>query len=293
MPHCTMTDRFAGPLAELLTLVVIHYRSPEPLQRCLQRLTDHAPGVRILVIDSSGDADTGPFGAAVERLPVENRSMAHAANCGLRRAVTPLVAHLNADVFIGPDTLRDLMTEIAAPGVAMVGPINRSPDGTLQQLGPGYRLHYLRLRLARSRSVPVPWLAGSMQLLRRSVLEVVGGFDGSFRFYNEDIELCWRLRRAGFGCRLVDSDVVHLGGASTPGHPAFVVEGYRGGMKLSQRYLPRPYRWGQRLAVRAEAALRSRWDRDPERRAAYRHIGRMFADDRYEIGPFGETLDDR
>lgn len=281
------------PLHALLTVVVIHYRSPELLGRCLARLADHAPGVRTLVVDSSGDARPERFGPHVEHLPVANHSMAAAANAGMRRATTRFVAHMNADVFIGPDTFRDLLAVLERPGVGLVGPINRAAGGDLQPLGPLYRLHYLRLRLARRGSVSVGWVVGSLQLVRRSTLEAVGGLDASLRFYNEDIEWCWRLRRAGLGCHLVATEVVHLSGASTPRHPAFIVEGYRGGMKLSQRYLPRWYRWAQRLAVRSEAALRSRFDRDPERREAYRLVGAMFAADRYDHSPFGPTLDDR
>ena len=115
--------------------------------------------------------------------------------------------------------------------------------------------------------------------------------DASFRFYNEDLEWCLRLRQAGYRCLLVSTVAIHLGGSSTPAAARFLIEGYRGGMRVSQRYQPPWFRQLHRLAVRLEAGFRARTANRSDTRVAYRHIGDMFAAERFDDSPFGATLD--
>lgn len=62
------------------------------------------------------------------------------------------------------------------------------------------------------------WLSGSNLLLRQSALQKVGIFDEKYYLYFEDVELCHRLKLAGFECLLVPgSTIEHEGNASTQG----------------------------------------------------------------------------
>ena len=273
-----------------LTVLVIHYRTPNILKECLARLEAFAPDARVIVVDSSPAGETPVL--SVETLSVPNHSFAHTLNCGLKRAQTPLIAHMNADVFITEETFPALLSAVQEPGVGMVGSRAHTQDGRLQGQGLPYRRHYARLQRSQQNSVPVPWLSGCLQLVRTEAVAAVGGMDASLRFYNEDMEWCFRLRRAGWACRLVKTDVLHLGGASTPKDPRFIVEGYRGGYKLSQRYHGRVYQQVHRAVVQ----LVSRWDatfaRDPVQRQAAEQIGEMFRHGNFDESPFGETLSD-
>lgn len=61
------------------------------------------------------------------------------------------------------------------------------------------------------------WLSGACLLVRRTALELIGGFDERFFMYSEDVDLCRRLRGAGFGIVYEPSAVArHQGGASAP-----------------------------------------------------------------------------
>jgi len=277
-----------------LTVLVIHYRTPELLKTCLAKLAVFAPGARVLVVDSSPPGATPAL--EVETLEVEiehvpNHSFAHSVNCGLKLAATPYVAHMNADVFVNAETFPALLKAVQEPGVGMAGPRARTPDGRLQGQGLPYRRHYARLERSRRNAVPVPWLSGCLQLVRAEAVAAVGGMDASLRFYNEDMEWCFRLRRAGWACHLVGTDVLHLGGSSTPKDPRFIVEGYRGGYKLSQRYHGRVYQGVHQAVVRLVSGWDARFARDPVQRRAAAQVGEMFRRDDFDESPFGATLD--
>lgn len=285
-----------------LSIVVVHHGVPRVLARCLDRIASHAPEAEVVLVDTApdeavlSDACRRVPGLRIRRAP--NHSLAHAVNIGLRATGGRLVVHMNADVYLEADTLHRLRAALESdPRAGLAGPLARTQAGRSQDLGPLYALHYARLRLRSGRAgagahVPVPWLAGFLQLVRREVLADCGGLDASLRFYNEDLEFCLRARRAGYRCLLVDAPVVHLGGSSTPSAAAFEVEGYRGGLQLSRRFLPRWARRLHELGVLLLSAAMSRWARDPVRREAHRAIGAMVRSRRYDDSPFGATLND-
>jgi hypothetical protein len=80
-------------------------------------------------------------------------------------------------------------------------------------------------RLLQSRVVPLPiptvagrvdWVAGASLMIRRAVIDAVGGFDETFFLYFEETDLCRRAARAGWATHYVPQSVVaHEGSAST------------------------------------------------------------------------------
>jgi N-acetylglucosaminyl-diphospho-decaprenol L-rhamnosyltransferase len=64
------------------------------------------------------------------------------------------------------------------------------------------------------------WVSGAGLLVRRRAFEAVGGFDEAYFMYVEDVDLCWRLHRAGWGVLYEPSArVVHEQGRSTSRRP--------------------------------------------------------------------------
>ena len=285
---------------EALEVAVIHHRTPTLLTEALERLALVAPELPVRVVDTAFDPSlavqlegTHP---RLSWLPVPNHSYAAAVNAAARTAQRPLLLQMNADVLLGEHTIADLLHALEDPRVAAAGPLPRTPSGALQDLGLPYRWHYARLHWrqrtrARSTSVGVPWLSGCLQLLRRAALMAVGGFDARLRFYNEDLEWCTRARRGGWRCRLVASEVVHVGGASSQQRLAFTLEGLRGGYAITRRHGPawlRPvHRWG--LAASAWALAHT--DRTPARRRAWRALAQRSARDELDHSTFGGALD--
>jgi N-acetylglucosaminyl-diphospho-decaprenol L-rhamnosyltransferase len=106
------------------------------------------------------------------------------------------------------------------PRAGVVGPQLRNPDGSWQPSRRRFptvwgtlvrrtplryvfrpfdrqRSHYL-LDERPSEPVPSDWMLGGFLLLRRRMLDELGGFDAGFRLYGEDIDLCYRAMKAGW-----------------------------------------------------------------------------------------------
>ncbi|MBA2665705.1 MAG: glycosyltransferase [Trueperaceae bacterium] len=286
-----------------LEVAVVHHRTPTMLARCLEALARHAPDVDVRVVDTAFDPSLprqlDGIHPRVTWTAAPNHSLAAAVNAALRLSRKPFLVHMNADVFVAPRTLADLLAAaLADERIAMAGPLARTPAGHAQDLGVPYRLHYARLRWqerhagGEAAAVDVPWLSGCMQLVRMSAVRRVGGMDASLRFYNEDLDWSLRLRRAGFGLRLVATEVVHEGGASTPSGTRFLLEGLRGGFVVSRRYTPPVVRAAHRLGVLAAAEIAARTASDDDARTAWREVARRFRSGELERSAFGPTLSD-
>ena len=60
------------------------------------------------------------------------------------------------------------------------------------------RAHY-NLDERPTEPVEADWMLGGSLLLRRAMLDELGGYDAGFRMYGEEIDLCYRAAQAGLG----------------------------------------------------------------------------------------------
>ena len=168
----------------------------------------------------------------------ENQGFAAASNAGISAGSAPLVLCLNQDASLAPDYVARLVTLMRSrPELGSVsGKILRvrSPngpaDGTLDSAGlemrPGRRAVDLGQGVADDGSLDgereVFGVSAAAALYRRSALEQGASegavFDESFFMYKEDVDLAWRLRRAGYDAR-VDGDALAYHGRSASGPP--------------------------------------------------------------------------
>jgi len=195
-------------------VVVTHGPHPE-LDRCLAAL---GPQVDELVVVSNP-----PAPAVDARLILNERARGFAANAnrGIAETTAPFVVVANADTEPMPGAvavLRAFAEERPRCGIA--GPLLRNSDGTLQASRRRFptvsgtivrrtplrlllkpqerqRRHYL-LEERPAEPMESDWMLGAFLLLRREMLDELGGFDEGFRLYGEDIDLCYRAKQAGW-----------------------------------------------------------------------------------------------
>jgi len=199
-------------------VVVTHGPSPD-LEACLASL---APQVDELVVVANlpGPRPHLPSGAWL----LQNdrpRGFAANANRGIADTRAPFVVVANPDTEAAQDAVAILHAFAAGhPRCGIAGPELRFPDGSWQPsrrtfptlsgtlvrrtplrlvLRPRERQrgHYL-LDERPSEPVEADWMLGALLLLRREMLEELGGFDEGFRLYGEDIDLCYRAAKAGW-----------------------------------------------------------------------------------------------
>lgn len=223
-------------------VVVVTYRSGATVRRAIEPLAGR-DGVSVVVVDNaSGDGTL----EAIRALPVEtivlarNGGFAHGCNVGAAAGSAPFVLFLNPDARIEAAALellvaalaRDERAGIAAPRILDRGggldfSLRRFPRlrSTYAQALFLHRLfpkapwvdEVIRVPEAYDRPASVQWVSGACVLVRRSVLEELGGLDEGFFHYSEDMDLCARVWKSGSEIRYVPEAVAeHAGGASAP-----------------------------------------------------------------------------
>jgi N-acetylglucosaminyl-diphospho-decaprenol L-rhamnosyltransferase len=226
----------------LVDVVVVSYNSRDQLRACVEPLS-RLDWVNAVVVDNaSADGSL----EAIADLPVEriarsdNGGFAKGCNEGWRAGDAPFVLFLNPDAGIDDRSLRRLVEVLEGDErLGAAAPRIEHPDGSLtyslrrfprlrstyaqalflQRLFPraSWSDEVIRDDGAYARAWSPEWVSGACVLVRRSVLEQLGGWDERFFLYCEDVDLCRRLRALGYDIRFDPSSIaVHEGGASAP-----------------------------------------------------------------------------
>ena len=228
--------------APRVAVVIVSYEGREALLACLEslRLRASIPLETVVVDNASTDGSADAVRAAHPAVRVianaENVGFARACNQGWQASEAPYVLFLNPDAEVTPgavETLARLLDE--RPAVGAIGPRTLGTDGTIQvstgpDLAPFAEMWQRRLvrgvarrdagalaeaEALHSREHEPDWLSGSCLAARRTALETVSGFDDGFFLYEEDADLCRRLRQAGWRILFTPAaEVCHRLGAS-------------------------------------------------------------------------------
>lgn len=88
--------------------------------------------------------------------------------------------------------------------------------------------------------VEVDWATGAALMVRTELYKQVGGLDASFFAHMEEIDLCWRIRLAGYSLWVCpQAEIMHLGGGSLPmGNPRKTYLNFRNNLLLLYKNLP-------------------------------------------------------
>ena len=86
---------------------------------------------------------------------------------------------------------------------------------------------------------PIFWATGASLFIRSSCYKQVGGLDESFFAHQEEIDLCWRLQRAGYSIMSCPNSVVyHVGGGTLPRGGRKVFLNFRNNLLMLGKNLP-------------------------------------------------------
>jgi N-acetylglucosaminyl-diphospho-decaprenol L-rhamnosyltransferase len=284
-----MTALSGSPGTSRVAVITVSYGSGDVLPSFLSSLaTASANLLTVYVADNKADSEDAVSDLAAE-YGIHYAPMT--ANLGYGGAVNAVVEKLpdsiewilvsNPDLVIDPGAVDALVTTgDREPLIGAVGPATLTAEGEIYpsaravpslRTGVGHAL-FANLWVANPwsrayrndtdlppRQRDVGWLSGSCVLVRRTAFAEVNGFDSGFFMYFEDVDLGYRLGKAGYRNVYEPAAVVtHTGAHSTGSDSRRMVAAHH---ESAQRFLNKkyagPWLWPVRVALTVGLKLRS------------------------------------
>ena len=215
-----------------LTVVMVTHNSNDVLGDSLATVFE-IPGLRVLIVDNNSLEK--PVANETSRVRViankTNLGYAKAINIALAQVETEYVVLLNPDAFLTYEVVAEAMESLRLNSKQLLAPDFFDASGSfLPSCREGYSLSrlvddlipdprsYLR-RVAEKTSRDALdqdflWLVGACVFSSKSFLLDIGGLDGDYFLYMEDVELGRRAKGKGL-VRSLESPILHLGAQST------------------------------------------------------------------------------
>ncbi len=265
-------------------VVILNYNGRSLLQRFLPSVVTHSGNARIIVADNAstdGSLDwvAGAY-PAVERIALpSNLGFCGGYNAALRQVQAERYVLLNSDVEVTPGWLRAMGAVLdTRPDVAAVQPkilAEQRRDHFEYAGAAGGLIDTLGYPFCRGRlfyhtesdegqyndTREIFWSSGACMMIRSEWFHRLGGLDEDFFAHMEEIDLCWRLQRAGQKIYYTHESVVyHVGGGTLAAtNPRKTYFNFRNGLSLIYNNLPTNelvFKFPLRLALDWVAALK-------------------------------------
>jgi len=229
-----------------VSVVIVSWNTREMLLDALKSFLPVSADVSAEVIVVDNASADGSAEAVEKEFPEirvirnpRNLGFAGGVNVGLRAARHPLVLLLNTDTLVVGDAIGDLLRYAAHhPEAGIVGPRVLNRDGSLQdscfrfpslrhlalsstylyKLFPGSRFfdHERMGGADLSRPQAVDAVSGCSFLVRKEVVDALGGLDEGYFMYAEETDFCFRAWRLGFEVHYAPvGEIIHFGGGSS------------------------------------------------------------------------------
>jgi GT2 family glycosyltransferase len=245
----------AGSLRQpgLTSVVIVAADSGTGLPDCVARALASDADVEVIVVDNaSRDGSVDAVGArfagdARVRVVRNARNLGFGSGCNRGAAVArgDALLFLNPDCEIGGDVVSRLRAAAAGHGLLGVAIVDArgKPETASRRRDPLLRralmsmtgLSRFERRWPALAGVAIPIdvtaaqiervdaVSGALMFLPRDVYERVGGFDEAYFLHAEDLDLCRRVRDAGYAVVCINAiRVVHGKGGSSRHRPLFV-----------------------------------------------------------------------
>lgn len=284
----------AGGARPSWAAVIVNYNAGEHLAACVRSvLADDTAGIPEVVVVDNGSTDRSlealaPLQPAVAIVHAGgNVGLAAGANLGIAATRAPIVAVLNPDTELRRGSAAALVGRLVRDAeLGVVGPRIDNPDGTIYPSArhePGaidsighallgaicphnrFTRRYRELDADPAVARDVDWLSGAAMWFRRGALDAVGGWDERYFMFMEDVDVCRRLRAAGWRVGYEPGgSVMHVEGVSRARHPyRMIAVHHQSVWRFARRHWSGPRRWllplvAPVLAVRAVATMAGR-----------------------------------
>ncbi len=266
----------AEAMDNTVAVIILNWNGRKMLEEYLPKVLSTTDGNIADVIVADNGSDDGSVELLGERFP-EVKVLRLDRNYGFAGGYNRAVAMtryrytvlLNSDVATGDgwlETLYDYMESHPDTGAVQPKILSRVDPSEFEYAGAsgGYidcnGYPYCRGRVFDTVEkdegqyddvAEIHWASGAALMVRSDLYERVGGLDADFFAHMEEIDLCWRIRLAGYKVEVVPQSVVyHLGGGTLPAsNPRKTYLNFRNNLLLLHKNLPDGVR-GRRLFIR-------------------------------------------
>ena len=211
-----------NPLYDL-SVIIVNYNTVDLLVRCLDSVASQSNvNSEVIVVDNaSRDNSREEISKNYPWVKLmasrQNLGFAGANNKALNICKGKYIYYLNPDTEVRPGAFKCMIGYMDShPEVGLAGTRLINPDGSFQssveKQYPGER--YAKRELEGLKG-DIAWVMGASMIVGRDVVEALQGFDENYFLYGEDLDLCLRVRRAGWEIGYIqDAVVLHWGGQS-------------------------------------------------------------------------------
>ncbi len=177
-----------------LSVVIIGRNEGQRLETCIRSVQAVHHATEIIYVDSAstdGSAERAmKLGAKVLTVYPEYPAAAIGRNAGWQAAIAPFILFLDGDTILNPDFISVALENLADPQIAVVW-------GHRREINPQASIYQRVLDLDWVYPPGISTFCGGDALMRRTVLEEVGGYDAQL-IAGEEPELCQRMRAKGY-----------------------------------------------------------------------------------------------
>ena len=228
------------------SIIIVSFNTRVVLRECLESVLRESAGLRveILIVDNHS-SDGSPEMVESEFPQVRlirsdvNLGFGAANNVALEQARGKYFVLLNSDAFFEPNALKLAIKHMdETPGCGLGGGLLVGRDGAWQPSArtfhsvPGDLIvmtglaakfpksklfgDFDRTWADRNEAASVDWVPGAFSIIRPEAIRKVGSFDPTFFLYYEEVDLCRRIKGAGYSIWYwPDVVIVHIGGESS------------------------------------------------------------------------------
>lgn len=248
-----------------LSIIITSFNTKSLLTSCIKSIKKNTSGIdyEIIVIDNAsadGSAQAAKGLGANIIVNNNNPGFAKANNQGTKVSKGEYVLFLNSDTEVKSNVLGEMVSYMRKnPKVGVSSSALNNKDGSLQATGgffptlprvfswmtiqdfplvdkfikPFHPYHsksfFGKGGNFYSSQKELDWVTGAFLMTKKEILENVGGWDETFFMYVEEVDLCFRIKSAGYQVLYLPKwSITHLGGGSSKTSEFSLLSEYKG-----------------------------------------------------------------
>lgn len=247
-----------------IAVIILNWNGEKLLRQFLPSVIQFSPEAEIYVADNAStdmsiEVLQNEFPSVKIIKNTENFGFAKGYNKALKEVNEPILALVNSDIEVTKNWLTPILSQFEnEPKTAVIQPkiLDFKKKTHFEYAGAGggfidkYGFPFCRGRVFETveedfgqynDATKIFWASGACFFIRNSVFKQLNGFDADFFAHQEEIDLCWRAKNAGFTIKYNPlSTVYHVGGATlNVGNPQKTYLNFRNSLWMLTKNLPK------------------------------------------------------